>query len=244
MPRGQTLVLPKPHPEPARGLTRLSLCSHPACAMGGRRLARVLRRELASAGLRVDLPAAPTLCGGRCEHGPYLGLRELGLFYAGVRPGEAAELVAETVLAGRLLFHRLRLEPYTVTDSRMAYERESGVMVLMEPDMCLVKAAAYLLDFHGRESCGKCVPCRLGVLRMWRLLDKMERGGASPGDIAELGAVARVMAQGSYCEFGPKAAAPVLLLWDQGRDLLEAHLEHGCPRPDAPGLGPPGGPQP
>jgi (2Fe-2S) ferredoxin len=225
----------------ARGVTRLSLCHHPACTKGSPQLARDLGRELAAAGLGSDLPAAPTLCGGACRGGPYLGLRDMGMFYAGLRPTEAAEVVGETVLAGRLIFPRLHLEPYTVTDSRLIYQREDRVMVLLEPGMCLVGATAYLLDFHGRESCGKCVPCRLGVQRMWRLLESLESGNASPRDLEELATVARIMSQASYCEFGPKVAAPVLLLWEQGRELLEAHLQDGCPRSDAPGLGPPGG---
>jgi len=240
MLRGSIHDLRRARPPATSGLTRLSLCSHPACSMGSSRLAAALGRALEAAGLRVEIPAAPTLCGGSCRGGPYLGLRDRGVFYAGVNAGEAAEVVAESLMGGRLIFPRLILEPYTVTDGRLLYQRRDRVLVLMEPGMCLVGAAAYLVDFHGRESCGKCVPCRLGVRRVWDILRRLEQGGAGDAELEELGAVARLMAAGSFCEFGPKVAAPLLLLWEEAHHLLAEHLKEGCPRSGAPRLGPPG----
>ncbi len=227
---------PAAAPAGQKGPERLSLCAHPQCQRGAAGLRAGLEREAAGAGLALELAAAPTVCDGRCAGGPYLGLCGWGVFYGGLSPADAPEVMAETVAQGRLLFGHLLLSHSTVTDSRLLYRPGGREMVLQEPGMCPVQAALYLLDFRGRESCGKCLPCRLGVHRLWNLLAALEAGGAGRGQLDELAAVAGVMDRDSFCDFGPKAAAPVLLLLELAGDELEGHLDGGCPHRQAPRL--------
>lgn len=228
-----------PGAPPRTGGSRLCLCGHARCRRGAGALGNALVRGAARVGSYLRLETTVTVCDGYCAGGPYLGLPELGMFYGGLAVADAPEILSETVAQGRLLFERLLLSPCTVTDSRLLYLPADRVMVLLEPGLCPVGAVRYLLDFRGRESCGKCLPCRQGVARLWTLLTALEEGGAGPGHLVELAAVAGVMHRASYCDFGPKAAAPVLFLLELAAPELERHLEGGCPRPGGPGFGAP-----
>ncbi|MEW6214752.1 MAG: NADH-ubiquinone oxidoreductase-F iron-sulfur binding region domain-containing protein, partial [Nitrospirota bacterium] len=56
----------------------------------------------------------------------------------------------------------------------------SGGMVVMDEDTCMVDVARYFLDFTQRESCGQCIPCRLGTRQMFEILDDITRGDGRP----------------------------------------------------------------
>lgn len=225
----------------ARPAARLSLCGAPGCRRDARALGQALRQEAARQGVDLTLEPAPTLCRGDCPGGPYVGLLGTDFAYAGLTPDDAALVVAETLLGGRLLFSNLLISPYTVTDPRLVWDRHAGVLVLLEPGMCLVQAAEYLLEFHASQSCGKCTPCRMGTVNLRRMVGALERGGADEGCLAALEELAWLMDQASHCYFGPKEAAPVGLLARENRAELEIHLGGGCPHAGAPRLGPPGG---
>ena len=219
---------PKQPPRPM-GPTHLTICSHPHCST-----ASVLKAAIHKEGhwLEVELTIAdaPTLCHGACAHGPYVGLPSLDLFYGGIQQNEAADLVAETCLFGRLLFQRLLISPRTVTDSRILYLRQEGVMVLLEEARCPMAAAAYLFRFNAGESCGKCTPCRLGVPTVEGILRRLEKGGATEDDAKQLKLLLNTMSRDSYCEFAEKVTAPLRLLLEAAPQLIERHIETGCPQ--------------
>ncbi len=216
-------------PLPVLGPTRLVICGHPQCRRGAPELRAALAREAEARELELTLGEAPTVCRGDCAGGPYLGLGELGLFYGGVAPEEAAELVTETCLAGRLLFPRLLVSPLTVTDSRVHYPRSRDALVLLEEDRCPLQAAAYIFRFNAAESCGKCLPCRLGVHRVETLLRQLENGGAGAKALQELEQLTQAMARDSYCDFAAKVTAPLRLVLELAREEVVRHLEGGCP---------------
>jgi NADH:ubiquinone oxidoreductase subunit F (NADH-binding) len=62
----------------------------------------------------------------------------------------------------------------------------SGGLITMDEDTCMVDMARYFMEFIQEESCGKCVPCRLGTKRMLEILEKITRGEGEEGDIEEL----------------------------------------------------------
>jgi NADH:ubiquinone oxidoreductase subunit F (NADH-binding) len=62
----------------------------------------------------------------------------------------------------------------------------SGGMIVMDDTSCMVNVAKYFMDFCREESCGKCVPCRVGTTQLWMLLDRITRGEATMADLAQM----------------------------------------------------------
>ena len=106
----------------------------------------------------------------------------------------------------------------------------SGGMVVLDEDTCMVDVARYFLDFTEMESCGKCVPCRLGTKQMLNILEDIVAGKGQPGDIEKLEEIALGVKMGSLCGLGQTAPNPVLTTIRYFRDEYEAHILHGaCP---------------
>ncbi len=106
----------------------------------------------------------------------------------------------------------------------------SGGMVVMDKNTCMVDFARYFLDFAEKESCGKCVPCRLGTKQMLDILQEIVAGNGKPGDIELLEEIGRGVKAGSLCGLGQTAPNPVLTTIRYFRDEYEAHInERRCP---------------
>jgi len=106
----------------------------------------------------------------------------------------------------------------------------SGGMVVMDEDTCMVDVARYFLEFTEMESCGKCVPCRLGTKEMLTILEDIVQGYGKPGDIDRLEELAKGVKSGSLCGLGQTAPNPVLTTLRYFRDEYEAHIyENACP---------------
>ena len=106
----------------------------------------------------------------------------------------------------------------------------SGGMVVMDEDTCMVGMARFFLDFTAKESCGKCVHCRLGTKRMLEILDRIVNGQGEEGDIEKLEELCYAIKDGALCGLGQTAPNPVLTTIRYFRDELEAHInEHRCP---------------
>ncbi|MDI6689678.1 MAG: NADH-ubiquinone oxidoreductase-F iron-sulfur binding region domain-containing protein [Actinomycetota bacterium] len=106
----------------------------------------------------------------------------------------------------------------------------SGGMVVMDEDTCMVDVARYFLDFTRRESCGQCIPCRLGTEQMFEVLDDITKGRGRPEDIDLLLELSDAIAHGSLCALGKTAPNPVLTTIRYFRDEYEAHIdEKRCP---------------
>ena len=105
----------------------------------------------------------------------------------------------------------------------------SGGMVVMDEDTCMVDIARYFLSFTRSESCGKCVPCRLGTKQMLDILEDITGGKGKPGDVELLSDLARSIKVGSLCGLGQTAPNPVLTTLRYFRDEYEEHIsEHRC----------------
>lgn len=106
----------------------------------------------------------------------------------------------------------------------------SGGLVVMDEDTCMVDVARYFLDFNQRESCGQCIPCRLGTQQMFEILEDITKGNGRHGDIALLLELSDAMKQSSICGLGKTAPNPVVTTIRYFRDEYEAHInDKRCP---------------
>lgn len=106
----------------------------------------------------------------------------------------------------------------------------SGGMVVMNEDSCMVEVAKYFVNFTENESCGKCVPCRMGTQHLHRILEKITSGHGEEGDIERLKKIAQTMKESSLCGLGQTAPNPILTTLRYFGDEYKAHIEEKkCP---------------
>jgi NADH:ubiquinone oxidoreductase subunit F (NADH-binding)/(2Fe-2S) ferredoxin/Pyruvate/2-oxoacid:ferredoxin oxidoreductase delta subunit len=106
----------------------------------------------------------------------------------------------------------------------------SGGMIVMDEDTCMVDVARYFLDFTQQESCGKCVPCRVGTRQLVEILTRITKGEGQEDDIDRLEDLAETIKAGSLCGLGQTAPNPVLTTLRYFRDEYEAHIrDKSCP---------------
>lgn len=86
----------------------------------------------------------------------------------------------------------------------------SGGMVVMDDSTCMVEMARFFLDFTAKESCGKCVHCRLGTKRMLEILTRITEGNGKKEDIELLEELCLAIKDGALCGLGQTAPNPVL----------------------------------
>ncbi len=106
----------------------------------------------------------------------------------------------------------------------------SGGMVVMDETTCMVDMAKFFLDFTCKESCGKCIHCRMGTKRMLEILTRITEGEGKEGDIELLEDLGQKIKEGSLCGLGQTAPNPVLSTIRYFRDEYEAHInDKKCP---------------
>jgi len=102
----------------------------------------------------------------------------------------------------------------------------SGGMVVMDETTCMVDMARFFLDFTCKESCGKCVHCRIGTKRMLEILEHITKGEGKEGDIELLEDLGQQVKGGSLCGLGQTAPNPVLTTIKYFRNEYEDHINH------------------
>ncbi len=106
----------------------------------------------------------------------------------------------------------------------------SGGMVVMDDSTCMVSMAKFFLDFTAKESCGKCVHCRIGTKRLQEILTRIVAGEGKDGDIELLEELCHAVRDGALCGLGQTAPNPVLSTLRYFRDEFEAHIrDKRCP---------------
>jgi len=106
----------------------------------------------------------------------------------------------------------------------------SGGMVVLDQGTCMVDVAKYFLKFLQDESCGKCVPCRIGVDRMLEIITDITEGRGRIEQLDLLQELGETVAATSLCGLGKTAPNPVLSTLNYFRDEYEAHIhEQKCP---------------
>ncbi len=106
----------------------------------------------------------------------------------------------------------------------------SGGMVVMDESTCMVGMAKFFLDFTADESCGKCVPCRIGTKRMQEILTRIVNGEGKEGDVELLEELCLGIKDGALCGLGQTAPNPVLTTIRYFRHEYDAHIrDKKCP---------------
>ena len=106
----------------------------------------------------------------------------------------------------------------------------SGGLVVADETTCMVDFARYFMTFTQQESCGKCVPCRIGTRAMLATLERICAGQGQPGDIDYLIELGADIKRSSLFGLGQTAPNPVLSTIRYFRDEYEAHIfDKRCP---------------
>lgn len=105
----------------------------------------------------------------------------------------------------------------------------SSVIEVLPAETCIVNWAMTRSDYLAKESCGKCVPCRVGVKRIAGTLEGITSGLGAQSDLALLEEFSRYVPDGSLCGFGVNAVHPVVSAMRYFADDFTAHLEGRCP---------------
>jgi NADH:ubiquinone oxidoreductase subunit F (NADH-binding)/Pyruvate/2-oxoacid:ferredoxin oxidoreductase delta subunit/(2Fe-2S) ferredoxin len=106
----------------------------------------------------------------------------------------------------------------------------SGGMIILDEDTCMVDIARYFMDFTQDESCGKCIPCRVGTRRILDILERICDGKGQHGDIETLQMLSAQIKSTSLCGLGQGAPNPVETSLKYFRHEYEAHIyEKRCP---------------
>jgi len=122
--------------------------------------------------------------------------------------------------------------PMTLRDLSVDYESlaeagsimGSGGMVVMDEDSCMVDIARYFLTFTQSESCGKCMPCRLGTKQMLEILEDICQGRGELEDLSLLESLSKAVKKGALCGLGQTAPNPVETTLRYFREEYERHV--------------------
>jgi len=214
----------------------------PFCAAGGRPCVTVCKptagcdcqseavraalvREIAALGLNLEVGTAKTGCGGQCNSGPFIGFPQQQLFYVRVQPGDAADIARETLLQGKILFPLLSVSPNRSYRADILFERETGMLAAIDDSVCMVEVAKYFLEWEAGLSCGKCVPCRLGMQRLNECMERIVGGSGTLEDLEQIKLLCHTMINASHCEFAMTSSRPVLSAVTYFENEFLAHIE-------------------
>ncbi len=113
----------------------------------------------------------------------------------------------------------------------------SGGLIVMDENTCMVDMARFFMDFVQQESCGKCVPCRVGTRHMLDILTRICAGDGQDGDIERLESLGHEIKAAALCGLGQTAPNPVLTTIQYFRDEYESHINlKKCPAKECRGL--------
>ena len=100
----------------------------------------------------------------------------------------------------------------------------SGGMVVMDEDNCMVDVARYFVEFTHSESCGKCIPCRVGLNKSLRILNRLTECAGTMHHLELLDQLSHYMRECSLCGLGQTAPNPVLTTLRHFRNEFEDHI--------------------
>ena len=201
-----------------------------ACECDCRSVREALVEGIARLQLDLVLGDAKACCPGKCEAGPFLGFPQKGFFYLRVQARDVPDILYETLIRGRILFDYLSVNPERAYREDIYYEKETGFLAAIHDRICMVQVAKSFLDFEKGLSCGKCVPCRIGMQQMDERMDKIVQGEGTMEDLEHIRALCDAMISLPNCEFAMTSSRPVLSAITCFEDEFRAHIEgHECP---------------
>ncbi|HEX3245338.1 MAG TPA: NADH-quinone oxidoreductase subunit NuoF [Chloroflexota bacterium] len=131
--------------------------------------------------------------------------------------------------------------PESALDAKLSYDgiRDAGSMlgsasfIVLDESVCIVRAAARMVEFFRNESCGKCTPCREGTMWLHKVLLRLERGQGTAADLDLLLSLSGEISGKVLCALGDFATSPVTATIKHFRDEYLQHFELGhCPYED------------
>jgi NADH-quinone oxidoreductase subunit F len=102
----------------------------------------------------------------------------------------------------------------------------TGAIIVMDDTTCMVEVARRLTRFFAHESCGRCVPCRLGSQRLYETLDRIEHGRGLPDDIERVLDIAQGADGLTFCPMGSALVNPARSTIRRFRDEYEFHIRN------------------
>jgi NADH-quinone oxidoreductase subunit F/NADP-reducing hydrogenase subunit HndC len=109
--------------------------------------------------------------------------------------------------------------------STMGSMMGSGGIVVLDEETCIVDVAKFFISFTRNESCGKCVPCRIGTFQIHEILDRITNGNGRPDDLKRLEVLCLKVRDTSLCGLGQSAPNPVLSTLKYFRLEYEEHID-------------------
>jgi len=102
----------------------------------------------------------------------------------------------------------------------------TGAIIVMDETTCIVEAARRIAKFFAHESCGRCIPCRIGSLRLYETLDRIEHGQGKPEDIDNALYLSEHIDGRTFCPMGAALVNPARSTILKFRPEYEYHIEH------------------
>jgi len=159
-------------------------------------------------------------------------LREVIDTYAGgMRGGKKFKLAQTGGSAGAIIPAALLDVPMDYASMREAgASLGSGALLICDEDTCVVDLLRVVTRFFQYESCGKCVPCRVGTAKLYELICRIAAGQGRESDIPLMEDLGKAMLASSICGLGQAAPTPVLSALRHFREEIEAHIvDRVCP---------------
>ncbi len=207
----------------------ITVCYSENCSRGCQKVRDAFIEAIKENGVDVKLGLMKTACSGNCSDGPFVGFPKKNIFYSNVSADMAGGIVVETLLGGRVIFDLLYMSPYRSYRSDILFNRDEEYLIAIDESICMVCLSNYFLRWDEGVSCGKCVPCRQGNIRLRKILDKIMAGEGEKGDIDELKAICEAMRLAAYCDFAKSTSMPLLLALKHFENEFIEHIEKkGC----------------
>ena len=217
------VVKPKVFCDPVSVKPCVTVCrSGASCNCGCEAVEKALRDEITRRGLKISVGYLKSGCDGSCSVGALLGFPAKGFFYVGVTPERIPEIVEETLEKGNLLFPLLSLDTDRSYRADLLYDKDSGFLAAIDDSVSMVEAAKYFMEFESGLSCGKCVPCRIGLKRMVESLEKIASGEGTNLDIDAVKDLGCLMKEAPFCEFAAASCRPALTALARFEDEFKA----------------------
>jgi len=151
-------------------------------------------------------------------------------FGGGTPSGRPVKFVHPGGLSAAIGFPEQFYTPYNYGDmSLVGLSIGSGAIVVMDERVCLVEYCLKAAEFFMHESCGKCIPCRLGTVRQHEILENMVNGRAKPGDVSRLEELIARTAELSACGLGQSSGEAIASGIKFRREEFESHISGHCP---------------
>lgn len=166
-----------------------------------------------------ELPLGTTIREVIYEHAG--GIRDGKKFKAVIPGGASTPILTEEHLDVPLAFETL---------AAVGSQLGTGAMIVMDETTCMVEVARRITKFFAHESCGRCVPCRLGSRRLFETLDRIKNGKGKSDDLNIVLELANGINGLTFCPMGAALVNPAMSAIEKFREEFEYHITHKkCP---------------